>query len=75
MAKFTITTTPKGWFRVETRFQRLGTYKTKGAAEAAIQNEQARLDFFKSAALAAPQTYEGQMAAQAEAERQWKSRP
>lgn len=74
MSKFTITQTPKGWFRVESRFQRVGTYKTEAAAQAAIKNEQERLAFFKAAALAAPQTYEGLMAAQAEAERQWEAR-
>jgi|TARA_R110002167_G_scaffold23542_4_gene83677 hypothetical protein len=71
MAKFTITRTTKGWFRVETRFQRVGTYKTERAAQDAVEKEERRLAFFAQAASSAPQTYEGIMAANAEARRQW----
>ena len=71
----TITTTENGKFRAETRFQRLGTFKSKEKAEAAIELERQRLEFIQARVADDDDgTYNGGMRARMDAEQAWANR-
>lgn len=75
MAKYNITTTKTGMFRVESLFQRVGTFRTMAAAEAAMGKEDARQASIRAAydaALKAGGGYHAVMAATMAAEAAWR---
>ena len=70
-----ITMTPGGRYRAETRFQRLGTFATREAAEVALEMDRRRVEFIRAQVAAADATtYHGAMRAIVDAERAWERR-
>jgi hypothetical protein len=70
-----ITMTPGGRYRAETRFQSLGTYATREAAEVALEMERRRVEFIRAQVAAADTlTYHGAMRAIVDAEQAWARR-